>query len=491
LGVTPLRRLTNAEFARSADALVGATLTVGRTLPADATHFGFSNNADGMTTDGALFERYETATAELATAVVNPPAGATRRLPTCDAATVGVESCARTKLTDLAARAWRRPVAAPELEAHVQRVAAAVRDGDRFDDALILGAQGILLSPHFLFRMEAPATGPEPRRISDIELATRLSYFLWSSLPDDALRAAAESGQLSSAEGLEQQARRMLADPRSKALLETFGDEWLQISAATSISPNPTLFPGVDAALKSAMQQESELVFKELLHSGRSFKELFTADFTFLDDRLAAHYGLPPVGSTTPVRVQLTDRRRGGILKQAGLLALTSAPTRTSIVKRGQWVLSRLMCEELSLPDGVVNELNTMPAPGTSLRAQLEAHRVNPACAGCHNRLDPIGFGLEHYDAVGQWRDTEGGGAPIDARGTLPPQSAFSGADELSALLAADPRVTACAVRKMATFAAGRSMTDADQCELDRLTHQFDASGAKPTKYAIPSASST
>jgi hypothetical protein len=480
LAPTVLRRLTKYEFNRTASDLLGAPIAPGRTLPDEATHFGFSNNADGHTIDPALFERYEAASLELATAVVRPPASATRRLPTCDVAGKGVEACARTILTGFAKKAWRRPVSGAELDKQVGLVTMATTDGETWEAALTLGVQAVLLSPNFLFRVEVdplPRT-EEPTRLSGYELATRLSYFLWGSMPDEVLLAAAEIGSLETDEGIQAQARRMLADPRSSSLTETFGNEWLEVSAASAIAPNATLFPGIDAALKSSMRKETELVFKEFLNSDRSYRTIFTADFTFMNNRLASHYGLPPVGSDELARVQLTDSKRGGILKQAGFLSITSAPNRTSIVKRGEWVLSRLLCEQLAFPDNVAAEFAKNPKPATTLREQLEQHRTDPACSSCHKRMDPIGFGLENYDAVGRWRDMDNG-VPIDAHGQLPPAVQFNGPTELAHLLAKDPRVTQCAVQNMTTFALGRSLRPADKCAVDRMTYFFDERGSK------------
>jgi hypothetical protein len=341
-----------------------------------------------------------------------------------------------------------------------------------------LGLRAILLSPNFVFRVELD---DDPRSttshsLNDYELATRLSYFLWSSTPDDELSARADDGTLHSVAVMEAQIRRMLRDSKSSALQQNFMGEWLYTRAVDSLQPNPALFPQFDANLKVAMRQETELFFKSLLDENRNALELIDADYTFVNDRLADHYRLPRVGGTEMRRVSLSGTQRGGILSQASFLAVSSHPNRTSPVKRGKWVLSQLLCAEPPPPPPNVPPFEEGTGQGT-LRQRMEAHRSNPTCASCHALMDPIGFGLENFDAIGHWRDRDSDGSLIDSSGQLPNHSTFSGARELAALLKQDDRVPSCVVTQLATYALGRGMTRADQCTLGNITQSFQSSG--------------
>lgn len=398
------------------------------------------------------------------------------RLRVCDEEVEGHLPCARRILERFARRAWRRTVSPEEVERLVSLVTLAEADGDDFGTGIQLAVQAVLLSPHFLFHLEldgAPDT-PDTHPVSDEELASRLSYFLWSSTPDDTLLELAAEGRLSKPEVLDAQVRRMLADAKADALVESFAAQWLQFRAVPSREPSAVLFPDVDEALKEAMQEQTARYFREFLREDRSALDLLDADFTYVDDRLAAHAGLPLPGSAHLTRVEVTDARRRGLLTQPGLLMLTSHPDETSPVVRGKWVLGQLLCAEPPPPPPSVPALPPVGSSSLSKRQQLEQHRADPACSGCHAVMDPVGFGLENFDAVGRWRERDEAGFPVDAVGVLPGDVRFNGPAELAALLKADPRLPACLARNLYIYALARSFETSDRCHLDGVVRTFE-----------------
>ncbi|MCP3142347.1 DUF1592 domain-containing protein [Pyxidicoccus xibeiensis] len=402
--------------------------------------------------------------------------GAQASLRVCDPASTGEEACARQMVQHLARRAWRRPATDAEL-AELMSVYTLVRtSGDGFELAAKFALRGVLLSPHFLFQVvqtAAPDSGKN--ELTSRELASRLSYFLWSSQPDAELMALADDDRLKDPVVLEAQVRRMLKDAKSEALVQNFAGQWLGLRQVDGITPDPSLFPGVDTTLKQAMREEGESFFRAFLREDRSALDMLDADFTFVNDRLATYYGLTRPGSATPTRVSTTDGRRGGLLAQAGILAQSSLATRTSPVRRGKWVLGRLLCQEPPPPPPGVEALPTTLPPGSTLRQITEAHRANPSCSGCHNMLDPIGFGLENYDAAGAWREVDNG-SPVDSAGNFQ-GAAFQGPKELASILKQDPAFASCMSRKALAYGLGRELTDADEPVVRSVNEHF-AKGA-------------
>ncbi len=332
--------------------------------------------------------------------------------------------------------------------------------GATFEQRLRIAVTAILVSPHFLFRIE-PAGD---RDLDDFELASRLSYFLWSSMPDDELFALARKGEVRP--NLREQARRMLRDPRASSLAENFATQWLQISRIDSVTPDPGRFPGVTRALLEDMRTETILLFDAVLREDRSVWELLDGEFTFVNERLAKHYGLPGVRGERMRRV----RRRGGVLAHASVLTATSNPTRTSPVKRGKWILESLLDEPPPPPppglDGLKDDGKHVE--GLTLRQRFEQHRKDPMCAACHATMDALGFGLENYDAVGRWRERDGS-LPVDATGKLPDGRSFDGPAGLRAILKQDPAFPRSLSKHMLTYALGRGVADADERALGRL----------------------
>jgi hypothetical protein len=331
----------------------------------------------------------------------------------------------------------------------------------------------VLASPYFLFRveMDPPGSGSEAHFLNDYELASRLSYFLWGSLPDEALFQAASRGNLRDEQVLTAQVRRMLADPKSLALVEDFGGQWLQTRNLGIVAPDPEKFPKFDDKLREAMQTETELFFEAILHENRSILDFIDADFTFVNQKLAKHYGIPGIKGGQFQRVQLDGGRRGGVITQASMLTVTSNPTRTSPVKRGKWILENILGTPPPPPLPVVPELSEeeeVVLSGT-LRQRMEQHRSDPNCASCHQRMDPLGFGLENYDGIGAWRDREGKFA-IDTSGSMPDGKSFDGAADLKAVLKRRPdEFTRCLAEKMLTYALGRGLEAHDRYQIDQI----------------------
>ena len=407
--------------------------------------------------------------------IVGPynPAGAgdtpsRARIFTCRPdASADEDACAAEILSTLMRRAYRRPVAEADLERPLELYRAA-RDEGGFDAGIEMGLAAVLVSPEFLFRVERDPAGVEPRaayRLSDIELASRLSFFLWSSIPDDELLAAAERGGLTAPGGLRRQVRRMLADHRASNLVTNFAGQWLHLRNLESITPDMRVFPDFDDNLRQAFRQETEMLVESVLREDRSVLDLLRADYTYLNERLAKHYGVPHVYGSRFRRVEFEEGgARGGLLRQGSILLATSYATRTSPVIRGKWVLDNILGVPPPPPPPNVPELEETGtgARARSMKERLSAHRGNPACASCHKLMDPVGFALENYDAVGRWRDVDGG-VPIDAAATLFDGTAVDGVDALEAALLRRPELFVGTVtEKLLTFAIGRGVTHAD-----------------------------
>jgi hypothetical protein len=333
--------------------------------------------------------------------------------------------------------------------------------------------QTILVSPHFLFRVEAePAEGETERELNDYEVATRLSYFLWSSMPDDELLRHAWGGTLRDADNLQHQVLRMLKDPKSHALVDNFAAQWLQLRKFDEVTPSEQHFPGFDEQLRRDMRKETELFFTEIMRNDRSVTELLVADYSFVNERLARHYGISDVMGDGFRRVSLAGSPRGGLLTHGSILTVTSNPTRTSPVKRGRWILENLLGEPPPPPPPGVPQLveEGQELTGT-LRERMEQHRANPECAVCHEQMDALGFALENFDAIGAWRLFDGE-YKIDASGELPGGEKFNGPTELAKLLrdGKKKKFVRCLTEKMLTYALGRGLEFYDQCAVDTIT---------------------
>jgi Protein of unknown function (DUF1592)/Protein of unknown function (DUF1588)/Protein of unknown function (DUF1587)/Protein of unknown function (DUF1585)/Protein of unknown function (DUF1595) len=374
--------------------------------------------------------------------------------------------CLRRIVADLARRAYRRPVSPAEVAPLVRLASTARQEGDSFEEALGASVQAILVSPDFLFRIERdPKADGATRPIGEHELASRLSYFLWASMPDQELRRCADEGTLRQPRVLAAQVRRMLKDEKAGALVEAFGGQWLQFRALESVSPDRERFPDFDNALRLAMRKETELFLGELVREDRSILDLLDARYTFLNERLARHYGIAGVHGSEFRRVDLpVAGRRSGVLTQGSVLTVSSYATRTSPVLRGKWILENVLAAPPPDPPAGTPRLDEAKiAESGSLRHQMEAHRRNATCAACHSRMDPLGFGLENYDGIGAWRSADGKYA-IDASGALPDGRTFHGPEEMKAILKEDREAFAvCVTEKMLTYALGRGLERPDR----------------------------
>lgn len=391
----------------------------------------------------------------------------------------------RANLTPLLPRAFRRPVPAEDVERYVGIANLVLDDKASFERAMQVTIQAVLVSPRFLFRVEQdpPSEGPvKIRALDDFELATRISYFLWSSQPDAELFAAASAGTLKDPAVLEQQVRRMLQDPRSNALVENFAGQWLQLRNLQTISMDAKQFPEFNKELREAMRSETELLFTAIIREDRSVLELLTADFTYLNEPLAKLYGIEGITGSEFQRVSVAGTPRGGLLGQASILTVTSNPTRTSPVKRGTWILDNLLAAPPPPPPPNVPSLEAQKEETkktATLRERLELHRAKPACAGCHRLMDPLGFGLENFDAIGKWRDMDHD-SPVDPRGELPDGRTFSGPIELKqVLMERKGEFRRCVATKLLTYALGRGLEYFDKCALNDITARMESQDDK------------
>jgi len=391
------------------------------------------------------------------------------------------QACAVRIVNTLARRAYRRPVTATDVEAPLTFYRQARQDGGDFDAGIRAALARILSSPSFLYRVERDPAGAQPgtaHPVSDVDLASRLSFFLWSSIPDDRLLTLATSGQLRQPSVFAAEVRRMVKDTRSDALVSNFAGQWLQLrNLESKVKPDLLTFPDFDDNIRNGFRRETEMLFGHILREDRSVLELLTADYTFVDERLARHYGIRGVYGTRFRQVSIPDPNRRGLLGQGSILSLTSIATRTSPVYRGKYVLSTFLDTPPPPPPPVVPTLeDSTKAAGTApktVRDQLELHRRSPACSGCHRVIDPVGFALENFNPVGQWRDTADDGAPLDARGTLADGSTVDGPGALreSLLKRPDAFATVLTTRLM-TYALGRGLEPSDMPAVRQIVRQ-------------------
>ena len=418
--------------------------------------------------------------------VIGPYAGRTpadtpsrRAIFACHPDTLGDEAgCAGRIVASLARRAYRRPVTAADTAPLLAAYEAGRREGPGFEDGIRWAIEALLVSPKFLFRVERdPAGAPPgaPYRIHDLDLASRLSFFLWSSIPDDELVVLAARGELRDAGVLERQVRRMLDDPRGQALVENFAGQWLYLRNLRSVAPDATRFPAFDDNLRQALRQETELFVGSQIREDRGVHDLLRADYTFVNERLARHYGIPNVYGNHFRRVSYRNDRRAGLLGHGSLLTVTSYPHRTSPVLRGKWLLENLLGAPPPPPPPDIPELEEeggAAAPAT-MRERMAQHRASPACATCHAKIDPLGFALENFDAVGRWRAHEDGAeTPIDASGALPDGARFDGPAAFRDALLREPWATEFATtvtEKLLTYALGRGLEHYDAPAVRRI----------------------
>jgi len=406
------------------------------------------------------------------------------------------EACVKKILNPLMRRAYRRPVTATDLAMPLKFYREA-RPKEGFDAGVEMAVRSVLVSPEFLFRVEQDPAGVAPKsayKLPDLELATRLSFFLWSSIPDDELLDLAVAGKLSQPAVLEKQARRLLADPRAKVLATNFAEQWLYLRNLNSITPDMRAFPDFDDNLRQSFRQETELFFESIMREDRSVLDLLRANYSFVNERLAKHYGLPNIYGSRFRRVTFDPAvMRGGLLRQGAVLTVTSYATRTSPVIRGKWILENLLGVTPPPPPAAVPALKEKHDNGQPLtmRQRLAQHRDNPACSSCHKLMDPVGFSLENFDAVGRWRTIDAATA-IDAAGGLPDGSKFDGVRGLEKAILARPEIFAGAfTEKLLTYALGRGVETSDAPAVRQIVRESQAQDYRFSSFVLRIVNST
>lgn len=389
------------------------------------------------------------------------------------------EVCVETILHKLARRAYRRPVSKAEVAGLMQFVDRAKQEGQSVEWGLRTAIMAMLVSPHFLFRIERDPDPTDPKavhRVSDLELASRLSYFLWRSMPDEELLSLAEAKKLHDPATLRAQVKRMIADDRSESFAEDFAGQWLELRNLDTVKPDPDRFLYWGPELRAAMKSETRMFFNHMLRENRPLAEFLDAKYTFLNERLAWFYGIQGIEGDQFRKVDLVTDQRGGLLGQAAILTISSYPSRTSVVIRGKYILQNILGEPPPPPPPDVPALEEDSVGSTaSLRQQMEKHRSNPVCASCHSKMDPLGFALENYDAIGKWR-TRDGKFPVDSTGVLPDGTRFSGPAEMrQALLAQMPQFAQNVVEKMMIYALGRGLGRYDRIVAKEITRKLAA----------------
>lgn len=497
-GPAPLRRLNRTQYGATLRDLLGIEASVEKLLPDEgAGGEGFDNAAETLSISPLHAEKYlEAAAAAIDYALKDPRSrrvllssrspderrGFGRRggpsPPAAEPAPTA--ETGHLAIRRFVPRAFRRPASDDEVARYAALFDAAHQRGDSFDQALAFALQGVLVSPHFLFRLEEPNPEPEPRLLGHYEIATRLSYFLWASTPDERLMRLAAEGRLNETDTLREEAARMLKDRKTRESVESFVEQWLGTrELGRSIQPEAsTRRGGYSSELEWALKQEPVLFMQHILAENRPVLDLIDADYTFLDSKLARHYNVRPQGVSLNqqlVRVDLPEgSRRGGLLGMGGVLAVSSLPHRTSPVLRGKWVREALLGSPPPPPPPDVPELDEErgSASGKTIRELLAEHRRSAVCASCHNAIDPIGFGLENYDMLGRWRD-EDGGQPIDAQGELPDGTTFDGPQELKrVLLSRKDDFVRHLTRKLLGYALGRGLTIEDEVTIEQIVEK-------------------
>jgi hypothetical protein len=396
----------------------------------------------------------------------------------CEPTSLDAEmACATEILSRLARRAYRRPVPDADIAGLLAFYSDGRKDVRGFDAGIEMALRALLVSPEFLFRIERDPEGVlpgTPYRLAGLELASRLSFFLWSSIPDDELLDLATEGRLGDAATLERQVRRMIADPRSAALMRNVAGQWLQVRNIEAVRPFEPMFPDFDETLREAFRTETELFFDSVVREDRSVVDLLAADYTFVNERLARHYGIADIRGSAFRRVTLTDERRRGLLGQGSILTVTSHPVRTSPVLRGKWILQNILGTPPPPPPPNVPTLQEEnPESGQaprSIRERMNQHRANPVCASCHAMIDPLGFALENFDAVGAWRDRDEMFNVLDTSGVLPDGTEIDGIASLRAALIRQPeRFVTTVAERFLTYGVGRGLDSYDMPAVRRI----------------------
>jgi hypothetical protein len=488
MGIDPgrvaIHRLNNTEYDNTVRDLLGTQSKPAAMFLAEEG-LSFDNTATALGMTSSQYEAYFKAARDLMTEASATPAELSRFM-TCTPSKTA-DPCARQVIETFGAKIYRRPLIAAEVDRAMKVFDGAIGRALSGSDALLLTVRAMLSAANFLYRIEND-TDPAsltPHSLTAYELASRLSYFGWSSMPDDALFAKAKDNSLLQTATLEAELDRLLNDGKATAFIESFAGQWLDIRKLITHSVTPQVFQTYTPQLSDAMLQEGYLWFQEFVTQNRPLSDWFTADFNYVNDTLAQHYGMPLPGGAQPKRVEFTTDQRRGFFGLASFLTQTSFPSRTSPTLRGAWVLSELLCSPPPPPPNNVPKLDEsatpdemmQPAGTENVKQRLQRHRADPVCAACHSVLDPIGLGLERFDGIGRYREAYGNGDPIDPAGMLPDGMAFAGPDQLGELIGKDPRFPSCVTSKLYTYALGRDLEAYDAASLQSVEASWNSRG--------------
>ncbi|UQA59321.1 DUF1592 domain-containing protein [Polyangium aurulentum] len=483
-GPSPIRRMTRFEYNNTVRDLLGDTTGPANDFGAEEEALGFNNNAANLVTSSTLAEKYMRAAEGIASRATDP----LTKVVACDPAVIGEEACAKEFIATFGKRAFRRPLAQDEADVLFGLYQVGRAQGD-FRQGIQMVIEAALQAPEFLYRVEL---GGEPFEdemneglvhLDDWEMASRLSYFLWGTMPDDALFAAAEAGELQTKEQVAAQARRMLDDPRAHEAIRNFHLQWLDYNRIANVSKDGLLFPTWSAGMKELMRKETEAFLDAaVFEEGGDLETLLTAPYSYMNAELAAFYGVPPEKAPPGPdfqRVDLDPSQRAGLVTMGSMLTIHAHSNQTSPVHRGKLVREAFLCDQMPPPPADVMITVPAPDPNSTARERFAAHSENPSCKACHQLMDGIGFGFENYDGVGRYR-TEESGKPIDATGTIIKSDIdgdFEGAVELAYKLADSQKAQDCYTKQWFRFAYGRGETKEDVCTMDALSSRFAASG--------------
>lgn len=466
-GRSAVRRLNRVEYDNSIRELFGLELSPAEAFSPDGSSYGFDNIADALSIAPVQVEQYYDAAGKVLDAVFKDRKALATVFIKQAGPGVDARLAAREVLVAFAARAYRKPVPDDHVEQLLGIYDAAIAAKRPFNLSVRAAMHAVLISPRFLIRIEdLDEKATAAYRVGSYDMASRLSYFLWSSPPDEELLTLASQNRLQDPTVIEAQARRMLKDPKSRALAENFAGQWLQVRGLADHQPDAKRFPQFTPTLRQAMLEEANLFISELIRNDRPVIDLIDANYTFLNEELAKHYGIDGVKGERMQRVALTDRRRGGVVTMGAVLTITADPSRTNIPRRGNYVMGTILGVPPPPPPPDVPQLAAAKTEtsGKTLRQLLELHRSNPECASCHAKTDPLGFGLENYDAIGRWRDKDEG-QPIDATGVLPSGERFNGPLEMKKILLDRKQAFARALTEsMLIYALGRGLQRDDEC---------------------------
>ncbi len=475
---TSVRRLNRVEYNSAIRDLFGVEVKPADDFPADEVGEGFDNLGSVLALPPLLMEKYLNAAEQVTNAIKEDSEAWSHTFGNLNRTSGFDEDRAKQAIGPLVRKAFRRPIDDNEIQ-RLMELYNVARVSESDVDSILFVTQGIIASPQFLFRAEEDAAavdadGQEPTPLDSHAIASRLSFFLWSSIPDEELSRLADEGKLSEPEQITKQVERMLSDPKSRAFVDNFFGQWLQLRLMSSVSPDPKLFPTFDDKLRDAMSEETLTYIHELIKRNGSVLELLDSDYTYLNRTLAEHYGVEGVEGDEFQKVSLKNDRRGGVLTHASILTLTSNPTRTSPVKRGKWILDNVLGTPPPPPPADVPELEEGDELLGSLRERMKQHRENPSCAVCHRKMDALGFGFENFNAIGGWRDKDGK-YDIDASGELPDGSTFNKPAELrKILLSSSKDFMNCLTRKLLTYALGRGLSPRDKCVVDDIVEHVE-----------------